>query len=339
MKKIVYFLPVALFSLSGFAQDSNLKKYLPEIHGTIRGKYEYQTSVGEQRFQVRTARVSVEGKVLPIVSYKAEVDLCDEGVIKMLDAYARVTPIENFDVTIGQMRIPFTIDAHRSPHLQYFANRSFISKQMGSMRDAGATLRYTLKEGFPMQIEAGLFSGSGLTEQKGWHKSLCYSGKIIMTPVKGYNLTLSTQRIHPTGTTNIYMYDAGTFYEWRNWHFEVEAMYKNYAHSDMKDVWAVDAFVNYDYFLKKEKSLIKKVSFLARYDSMGDNCDGSVDEDGNMYITDYARKRFTGGFTFSLGTPFQADLRVNYEKYWYDHQSLAKESEQDKLVVEMMVRF
>ena len=32
----------------------------------------------------------------------------------------------------------FTIDAHRSPHLQYFANRSFIAKQVGNVRDVGA---------------------------------------------------------------------------------------------------------------------------------------------------------------------------------------------------------
>ena len=64
------------------------KDYLPEIHGTIRGKYEYQTTMGAGRFEVRNARVSVTGNVLPIVAYKAEIDLSDEGSIKMLDAYA-----------------------------------------------------------------------------------------------------------------------------------------------------------------------------------------------------------------------------------------------------------
>lgn len=32
------------------------KDYLPEIHGTIRGKYEYQTETQESRFEVRNAR-------------------------------------------------------------------------------------------------------------------------------------------------------------------------------------------------------------------------------------------------------------------------------------------
>ena len=106
-------------------------EYRHRIGRTIRGKYEYQTTTDEQRFQVRNARISLDGKVHELVGYKAEIDLSDEGQIKMLDAYARITPMKDFNVTIGQMRVPFTIDAHRSPHQQYFANRSFIAKQVG----------------------------------------------------------------------------------------------------------------------------------------------------------------------------------------------------------------
>ena len=329
---------MAVSSFTATAQTIDLKDYLPEVHGTIRGKYEYQTTNDEQRFQVRNARISFSGNVHPKVRYKAEIDLCDEGEMKMLDAYVCVTPFQNWEVTIGQKRVPFTIDAHRSPHQQYFANRSFIAKQMGSLRDAGATVKYKQKEGFPFDIEAGLFSGSGLTEQKGWHKVLCYSGKIQMFPFKGYNLTLSTQRIRPVDT-NIYMYDVGTYYEWNNWHFEVEAMYKRYAHVDFDDVWAVDAFVNYDWFFRNQKMLFKKMSILARFDYMGNNSEGVPDENGQLVIDDHERKRITGGLTFILGKPFQADLRVNYEKYFYKDLSLAKPSEQDKFVIEMMVRF
>ena len=89
------------------------------IHGTIRSKYEYQTSENEGRFEVRNARISVDGNLSPIISYKAEIDLCDEGKIKMLDAYTRLKPVQGLQFTIGQMRVPFTIDAHRSPHQQY----------------------------------------------------------------------------------------------------------------------------------------------------------------------------------------------------------------------------
>ena len=134
-------------------QTMEFKDYLPEIHGTIRGKYEYQTETSESRFEVRNARFSVSGNVHPIVAYKAEIDLSDEGSIKMLDAYARVFPVKDLNFTIGQMRVPFTIDAHRSPHQQYFANRSFIAKQVGNVRDVGLTAGYTNKKGIQQRID------------------------------------------------------------------------------------------------------------------------------------------------------------------------------------------
>lgn len=343
MKRFATVLTMALTVV--FANAQSLEDFLPAIHGTVRGKYEYQTTTDEQRFQVRNARVSLDGKVIPMVGYKAEIDLSDEGQIKMLDAYARVMPTDNWCLTVGQMRVPFTIDAHRSPHQQYFANRSFIAKQVGNVRDVGATLGYSLKEGLPLTIEAGLFNGSGLTQQKEWHKVLCYSAKLQLNPTKNYNLTLSTQRIRPS-FVNIYLQDVGTYVEFNNWHLEVEGLYKHYAHNTFKDVWAVDCFANYDWYMPKNKKFFfRKVSFLGRFDYMGDHSDGTVktDADGKpieqLYITDYARKRLTGGVTFSFGKPFTADLRLNYEKYFYDNNALAKASEQDKLVIEMMVRF
>lgn len=87
----------------------------PKVHGTIRGKYEYQTEENQGRFQVRNARVSLDGNINKVVSYKVEIDLSDEGQIKMLDTYTRIKPLRGLDFTIGQMRAPFTIDAHRSP--------------------------------------------------------------------------------------------------------------------------------------------------------------------------------------------------------------------------------
>lgn len=311
-------------------------EYLPEVHGTIRSKYELQTTNGMQRFQVRNARVSLEGKVLPLMAYKAEIDLSDEGSIKMLDAYVRFAPGSAWNVTMGQMRVPFTIDAHRSPHQQYFANRSFIAKQVGNVRDVGVTGAFSLKDGLPLKLEGGLFNGSGLTRQKEWHSTLNYSVKLQLMPAGHCNVTLGTQKIHPD-RVGIYMYDIGAYYEVGNWHIEAEYLYKTYAKHSFGDVHAINAFANYDLPIKK--GIFQKISFLGRYDRMGDHSDGYANEHGGLDVTDYSRQRVTGGVTLSFGKAFQADLRLNYEKYFYDKLSLAKESEQDKFVMELMVRF
>lgn len=182
MKQISILALSILLALPAAADEGKEGKpktdYRPVVHGTLRGKYEYQPEEKAGRFQVRTARVSIEGKVAPVVAYKAEIDLSDEGKIKMLDAYTRLSPLKGFDFTIGQMRVPFTIDAHRSPHQQYFANRSFIAKQVGNVRDVGATLGYKIGGPLPLTLQAGMFNGSGLTDQKDfWTNNINYSAK------------------------------------------------------------------------------------------------------------------------------------------------------------------
>ena len=313
------------------------KDYMPELHGTIRSKYEYQTTMKASRFEVRTARVSLTGNVLPVVAYKAEIDLSDEGVIKMLDAYARLFPCRGLTVTAGQMRVPFTIDAHRSPHEQYFANRSFIAKQVGNVRDVGLTVGYELPIEMPIKLEAGLYNGSGLTNQKVWHKEISYSAKAEMMLAPGFNLALSAQGIEPQDVT-MHAYDIGAYYETDRLHVEAEYLYKTYEDNAFKDVSSVNTFINYDLPLRK---VFRKMSILARYDMMTDHSNAQTldEETGGLAITDYKRHRLTGGLTFSLSKPFRTDLRLNYEKYFYPKGSIAKESEQDKIVVELMVRF
>lgn len=318
-------------------EELETKDYLPEVHGTIRTKFEYQTEMAASRFEVRNARISITGNVLPIVAYKAEVDLSDEGQIKMLDAYARLFPVKHLTVTAGQMRVPFTIDAHRSPHQQYFANRSFIAKQVGNVRDVGVTLGYKLGTEIPVTLEGGIFNGSGLTNQKEWHKEVNYSAKAQFLFARKLNLALSMQSIQPQAV-RVNSYDVGAYYESGRFHIEGEYLYKTFSDNAYQDVHAVNSFINYDLPLRK---VFSKMSFLARYDMMTSQSDGkTIDgETGALVTTDYKRHRVTGGVTFSLSKAFRTDLRLNFEKYFYAKNSIAKESEQDKIVLELMVRF
>lgn len=311
--------------------------YRPEIHGTLRGKFEYQPEMEAGRFQVRNARFSLTGNVHPSVAYKAEIDLSDEGKIKMLDAYAKLFPWRGLSATLGQMRVPFTIDAHRSPHLRYFANRSFIAKQVGNVRDVGLTLGYDFAGHVPLVLEAGVYNGDGISEQKHWQTNFNYTAKAQWFPADGYNLTLSMQTIQPEAV-RIFMYDVGTYFERAGWHLEAEYLYKHYADHAFQNVHAANAMALYALPLRK---VFSHISFLLRYDMMTDHSNGRADEStGRLRIDDARRHRATGGITLSMAAKrFVADLRLNYEKYFYPEGSAALESEQDKAVVELMVRF
>lgn len=326
-------------ALADNADSVKTKKfdYLPKVSGTIRGKMEYQINENESRFEVRTARVALDGFVTPIVNYKAEIDLSDEGQIKMLDAYAGVLPTKGVALRIGQMRVPFSIDAHCSPHKQYFANRSFIAKQVGNVRDVGVYGSYTFDK-VPLVIEAGAFNGSGLTNQKNyWTKEFNFSAKAQYFLPCGLTLEASVQKISPNGI-HTYLYDGGVTFHRDRWTLEAEYLRKHYQNKAFNNVNAWDAFVCYDLPLKKAFS---KVSFLTRYDMMNNHSDGTLTDEGKLKLTDARRQRVTGGVTLSMAISKKvlADIRLNYEKYFYDDLTLAKPSERDKAVVELVVHF
>lgn len=312
-----------------------LASWMPHVSGTIRAKMEYQTNENESRFEVRTARIALDGFVTPIVNYKAEIDLSDEGQIKMLDAYAGVLPTKGLDLRIGQMRVPFSIDAHRSPHKQYFANRSFIAKQVGNVRDVGFYAGYQLP-GCPLILEAGAFNGSGLTNQKNyWTKTFNFSAKAQYILPCGLTFQASVQKISPNNT-NTYLYDGGITLQSGRFTLEGEYLRKHYSKNAFSDVNAVDAFICYDQPLKK---VFRKISFLCRYDMMDNHSDGTLGDDGQMKLTDAQRQRVTSGITLSMAKKMNADIRLNYEKYFYDDITLAKPSERDKVVAELVLHF
>ena len=219
--------------------------------------------------------------------------------------------------------------------MQYFANRSFIAKQVGDVRDVGLAGTFSPKS-VPLTLEAGVFNGSGLTEQKDyWTRSLNFSAKAQYVLPVGLTLQASVQKISPNGGA-VYLYDGGLTFQRGRWTLEAEYLRKHYTNKTFDDVNALDAFVCYDLPLRR---VFDKISFLARYDMMDDHSDGVLNEQGVLKVDDAARKRVTGGVTLSFVKKVHADLRLNYEKYFYDNVVLAQPSERDKAVVELVIHF
>ena len=337
-----------LISLIVFASKAEAQN----IHGILRGKYEYQPEMEASRFEVRNARLSAEGSLPMRAAYKLEVDLCDESAMKMKDAWVRMLPWKSLRLTFGQQRMPFSIDAHRNPSAQYFANRSFIAKQVGDMRDVGFQIGYECPLRLPqgggfvprLIVDVGVFNGSNLDNQKtAWFSGPSYSARIQFFPVSGWVIVPSIQHQKIAERKAAYTsLDFGSYYEKNGWHIEAEYLHKSYRHGMFADCNAVDAMVIYKQGLSQEKAYFNGVSYLLRYDFMNDHSDGKkgLSEKGNLVLSDYERHRLTAGLTFHIDNKyFPTDLRLNYEKYWYPNGGKAKESEQDKIVCELMIRF
>lgn len=357
-------------------EQTEKQAHSPKIHGIMRGKYEYEPDLEASRFEVRNARLSVESqpaansnggaKLSP--TYKLEIDLCDEGQIKMKDAWVRLAIALNekkggfLRATVGQQRMPFSIDAHRNPSAQYFANRSFIAKQVGDMRDVGFQLGYDImneNNRKMLSIDAGLFNGSNLDNQKtAWFTSPGYSARIQYFPIKGLVIVPSIQHQQIANREASYTsVDFGAYYEsplsaslkGGVLHLEAEFLRKFYAHNAFTPCNAINAMAIYKLpfnssrqDISERASGIAGASFLLRYDYMDNHSDGKkgFNEDAARLLqSDAKRHRLTAGVTFHIAKKFfPTDLRLNYEKYWYPDNGTPKESEQDKLVCELAIK-
>lgn len=334
------FLVLALFTVfilpTKSAQLDSINGFKPKVEGTIRAKYEYSTSSNAHRFQVRNARFSINGNFSPIISYKSEIDLSDEGVTKMLDAYIRMTPADWFSFTLGQQKIPFGTDNMRSPHLLYFANRAFVGKQLSTdLRDVGATVLFANQHFVPFNFQAGIYNGDGLYNQEEWQKSMNYAFRLEVLPAENCEISLNYNSIRPH-SLRMNLFDVGAYIDISNLHLEGEYIYKTYVGNAFPDTHSYSVFAAYNIWTNKR--FLSKITPLVRFDAMTNNNRGKLDEATNSYIIDQGRKRMTGGITFSLGKPFLNDIRLNYEKYFYTDSNIS-DKEDDKLVLEFVVRF
>ncbi|MCD8292924.1 MAG: porin, partial [Prevotellaceae bacterium] len=229
-----------------------------------------------------------------------------------------------------------------------FANRSFIAKQTGNMYDVGAKVGYTFKnaqERTVAIVDIGLYNGSSVSGQKAaWHSDWSYSARVQLMPVDGLVIMPSVQHMaiadHKAHYTSV---DIGAYYEKKGWHIEGEYLHKTYNDKAFDGSSSVDAMLFYKMPVKNGKAFLQSISYLGRYDYMGDHSDGKSgfeeERPARLVISDYERHRMTLGITFGVRNPyFTTDIRLNYEKYWYPHGG-AKESEQDKLVAELSIRF
>ena len=333
MFRSLLILPVILLSASVTAQQKK-SIYEPSIDGTIRGKYEYNTSLDGHRFQVRNARFSVRGAVSEYARYKAEIDLSDEGVTRMLDAYVEMKASDRISFVIGQQKVPFSTDNLRSPHNFLFANRSFLGKQLAGLRDVGATLEYEAGNNLPLELIAGVYNGKGLYNQKEWRNALSYAFRAIYKPAD-WEFTLNYNTIQPY-ELRMHIYNAGVMYTLNKWHFEGELFYKVYEQDAFHDTEGFFVIASYEIPTPEIKSM-ESISPRIRFDQMNEDNNGLINPTTNSYtIDDVKRSRITGGINFNLKKPFINEIRLNYEHYFY---AKGVANNDNKLVLEFVTKF
>ncbi len=329
---ILLFLFTSFFSLS--AQESEIS-YKPTLEGTIRAKYEYNSSLNGHRFQVRNARFGFSGNVSQYARYEAEIDLSDEGVTRMLDAYVEMLLSNQLSFKIGQQKVPFSTDNLRSPHNFLFANRSFLGKQLAGLRDVGATLEYDFGDKLPIELIAGVYNGKGLYNQKEWRNSLSYAIRGIYNPFSNIEVSVNYNTIQPYDL-RMHIFNAGIMAGFGRWYFESEVYSKKYENNAFPVTEGFFVTTLYDFPIKNS-DLIESISPRIRFDQMSDDNNGLINSQTGTYtVDDVKRSRLTGGFTFHLRKPFINEIRLNYEQYFFAQN---KPNLENKLVIEFVTKF
>ncbi len=307
---------------------------VPKIHGAIRTRYEGEWDGDDwhQRFQVRNARLSVEGRIIKQISYYARIDACDRGAMKVLDAWAQWSLPRSWRIKAGQFRVPFGIDAFRGPGTYIFANRSFIVKNMANVREVGLQGGYYGKPGLPLTIEAGVFNSKPKENQNVWQKAMDVAVKAAWRPGE-FLLSASFLSMKPYGV-RMNLVDAALGWHSGRWIAEAEYQHKHYERMplDGTDAWSVFG----SYALPLKSTVFDNLSFQGRFDAMTANSPG----DSAQEYSEPARRRVTIGTTLEyLRAPLRVALRLNFEKYFYDSGVDAPVGVDDKVVAELVVKF
>ena len=169
----------------------------------------------------------------------------------------------------------------------------------------------------------------------------CFGGGTLL-PKASKDATLRSKFGLASNCPHNTSFDIGAYYQFAGFHLEAEYLHKTYSNDAFSNCDAINAMAIYKQALKR--GYLQSISYLLRFDKMGKHSSGKngfeQDKPSVLAITDAARNRLTAGITLSIRNKyFPTDLRINYEKYWYHSGVTPKESEQDKLVAELMIRF
>jgi phosphate-selective porin OprO and OprP len=174
-----------------------------QILGYTQIRYQALTEKGKKDgFDIRKARVDLTGNLTPFLSYRLLTDFAEKP--KIIDAYAEFKFNDYFNITLGQFKVPFSvenltpdrkldvIDFSQVVDALVFRSNDVIGNQNG--RDIGIQLGGALvKKGNSNLLEyrLGVFNGSGINIADTANKAKDIAGRLIINPLKGLSIGTS----------------------------------------------------------------------------------------------------------------------------------------------------
>ncbi|HPR20959.1 MAG TPA: hypothetical protein PLH60_10475, partial [Proteiniphilum sp.] len=274
----------------------------------------------------------VKGGINSFASYRAQLELSDNGDFKVLDLYGTLVPVEGLSLTLGQMGIPLFNSYITTPATMMFANRAFIGKYFLSTRDLGMMAKYKFRMGnLPVNLEGGLFNGNAINDPV-WKNKLSYGGRIELGSMQGARVTAKMYNYPKDETKQFFIYGADFRYATSNWKVETELMKRESKSEAFSDL--LSYYIQSAYYLPLDNRFFDRMIPALRWDAV----DETFDQDG------FDVNRLTAGLGFGFNrSGYNSVLRFDYEWYMVDNDMtiFAENPEMDsnKFTVELVIAF
>ncbi len=122
-------------------------------------RYFSESERADNRFDLRRARLSVQGRLGPSTRYRFEYEFQGNEARNLTDGYVEFNPRSQLAVRLGQFKEPFGLEWQTGTGDLFHAERS-LAFSLGPGRDVGAMARATLFDEVLM-LDGGVFNGDG----------------------------------------------------------------------------------------------------------------------------------------------------------------------------------
>ncbi len=293
------------------------------INGYTQVRYQALEETGKiDGFDIRRARLDVKGTISPYWSYRVQFDLA--GTPKLIDAYAELKLNDYFNFTIGQAKIPFSLENLTSSNKLELIDRSQAvealvarGKDVGGNqngRDLGIQLGGTilkLNDRPIVDYRVGVYNGSGINTTDTNEKK-DFATRLILHPITGLDVSaalyngsryiaeVKTGTVVTTPAKNVdrnrYGFDLN--YDWKNLGIRGEYIHGKDDQTDREGYYVQAGY----YFLQKKLQLLAKYDFYDANKSKADDASTWVVLGANYNFNSNVRLQANYTFKQEQGT-------------------------------------
>ncbi|MDT8318271.1 MAG: porin [bacterium] len=172
-----------------------------KISGYLNLRYRQAENISNG-FDIRRARLDIRGDIAEKWNYRFQSDFKGPSA-KVLDIYAGYKAHPAFNITLGQQKIPFSLENLESNPRLKTINRSQVVEALvargkdvignQSGRDIGLKLGGALETddwGKLLNYAVGIFNGTGINASDD-NNQQDYVGRVVLTPVKHFSIGAS----------------------------------------------------------------------------------------------------------------------------------------------------